>query len=86
MKRYTRDTLADVEPGWYWAKRYADDTPAAVPVYWKTKLTHDGRRRLVVDFGYCQEKNFYPGDPKSSYDFDAGFVLLGPIPVPEELT
>lgn len=83
MKRYTRDTLADVEPGWYWAKRYADDTPAAVPVWWKDHPTHG--KYLRIDFGYCSEVDFYPGDPDLSYWFDAGFVLLGPIPVPDDL-
>lgn len=85
MKRYTRDNLADVEPGWYWAKRYADDTPAVVPVYWRTWQSHDEKRRLIVDFGYRSEMNFCPDATEWSDDFDAGFVLLGPIPVPADL-
>ena len=81
MKRYTRDNLADVANGWYWAKRYAEDTPTAVPCYWKH--TEKFGAQLVINFGYCSEVDFYLNHPEHSYWFDEDFVLLGPIPVPE---
>lgn len=85
-KRYTRDNLLDVQAGWYWAKRHSGDTLKAVPVYWWTMQAHGGpKRRLVIDFGYRREVNFYPDHPDQSDDLDEGFVLLGPIPVQEEL-
>lgn len=86
MKRYTPSNLVDVEPGWYWAKRFAGDTPKAVPVYWRDWTPHQLGRRLVIDFGYRSEVNFYPERPDLSDHLDDNFVLLGPIPVPEELT
>ena len=87
MKRYTRDTLPDVQCGWYWAKRFEGDEPWAVRVFWQTPESHGLRaRRLVVDFGYRSEVNFYPDHPEQSDHLDEDFVLLGPIPVPEGLT
>lgn len=85
MKRYTRDTLSDVQSGWYWAKRYAGAELQAVPVIWQCPESHALRaRRLVIDFGYRSEAIIYPDHPEQSDNLDEGFVLLGPIPVPED--
>lgn len=87
MKRYTRDTLLDVQCGWYWGKRFEGDEPWAVRVFWQTPESHGLRaRRLTIDFGYRSEVYIYPDYPDQSDGLDEGFVLLGPIPVPEELT
>lgn len=83
MKKYTADTLKEVENGWYWAKRFEGDTPVAVPVYWKVRAL-TGDVWLRIDFGYCSEVDYHPADPEKSYSFSDGFALLGPIPTPVE--
>lgn len=84
MERFTEANLASIKPGWYWAKEFEGASPCAVPVYWKHVPTDPSGPRLVIDFGYRSELNWYPNDPENS-DGTEGLVLIGPLQVPEEL-
>ena len=88
MKTYTFCDFATVKDGWYWVKRYANDSPHPVFVGWSEHRQHGQRLEFYfgygIDAGYSSDMSYFPGQPDISDDVE-GVVLFGPIEVPPEI-